>query len=234
MNRAMKSSLHHHVAAVVSTLLVIAMTGCAASAGNGDDVTGQDVRDAAGMTQTEVAGLSVEDEFGLASERYVEMQGVLEEAQLQISNGAWFWNGGDVLPVAAGADAFGEPLPGADDDNSYFFTAGRILEPEGAEGARSDLDPMIEYFDQKGWESGSREIGRNFEARADSGDGWWVTYTVRPNGQYSLAVYSEPFWTNDSGALFSAIADRDPADFPEESVPGEYPPFPSWSDPVQS
>ena len=216
-------------AVVLSVVTVLAVSGCASGAGS----AGEDARDAAGLTQAEVAGLSLEEEFGLASERYVEMQGVLEEAQLQISNGAWFWNGGDVLPVAAGADAFGEPLPGADDDNSYFFSAGRILEPEGAEGARSDLDPMIGYFDQKGWESGSREIGRNFEARADSGDGWWVTYTVRPNGQYSLAVYSEPFWTNDSGALFSAIADRDPADFPEESVPGEYPPFPSWSDPVQ-
>jgi len=216
-------------AVVLSVVTVLAVSGCASGAGS----AGEDARDAAGLTQAEVAGLSLEEEFGLASERYVEMQGVLEEAQLQISDGAWFWNGGDVLPVAAGADAFGEPLPGADDDNSYFFTAGRILEPEGAEGARSDLDPMIEYFDQKGWESGSREIGRNSEARADSGDGWWVTYTVRPNGQYSLAVYSEPFWTNDSGALFSAIADRDPADFPEESVPGEYPPFPSWSDPVQ-
>ncbi|WP_235483941.1 hypothetical protein [Frigoribacterium sp. Leaf172] len=215
---------------MLSVVTVLAVAGCASGAGA---VLGDEPQDTAGLTQAEAAGLSLEEEFGLASERYVEMQGVLEEAQLQISNGAWFWNGGDVLPVAAGADAFGEPLPGADDDNSYFFTAGRILEPEGAEGARSDLDPMIEYFDQKGWESGSREIGRNFEARADSGDGWWVTYTVRPNGQYSLAVYSEPFWTNDSGALFSAIADRDPADFPEESVPGEYPPFPSWSDPVQ-
>ena len=215
---------------MLSVVTVLAVSGCASGAGAAG---GHERRDAAGLTQAEVAGLSLEEEFGLASERYVEMQGVLEEAQLQISDGAWFWNGGDVLPVAAGADAFGEPLPGADDDDSYFFTAGRILEPEGAEGARSDLDPMIEYFDQKGWESGSREIGRNSEARADSGDGWWVTYTVRPNGQYSLAVYSEPFWTNDSGALFSAIADRDPADFPEESVPGEYPPFPSWSDPVQ-
>ena len=215
---------------MLSVVTVLAVAGCASGAGA---VLGDEPQDTAGLTQAEAAGLSLEEEFGLASERYVEMQGVLEEAQLQISDGAWFWNGGDVLPVAAGADAFGEPLPGADVDNSYFFTAGRILEPEGAEGERADLDPMIAYFDEKGWESGSREIGRNFEARADSGDGWWVTYTVRPNGQYSLAVYSKPFWTNDSRALFSAIADRDPADFPQESVPGEYSPFPSWDDPVR-
>jgi len=228
-----KNQRLHHVAALVATVLVLVTTGCASSAQNGDDVAGQDARDAAGMTQAEVADSSAEEEFGLASERYVEMQGVLEEAQLQISDGPWGWIGGDVLPVMGGGDAFGEAPAGADEQNSYFFQAGRNIEPEGAAGARSDLDPMIGYFDEKGWKSDIGEIGRNFEARADSGDGWWVTYTVRPNGQYTVNVYSEVFWTNDSSALRSAIADRDPAPFPPESVPGEYSPFPSWSDPVQ-
>jgi hypothetical protein len=223
----------HHVAALVATILVLVTTGCAASAKNGDDVVRQDARDAAGLTQAEVAGMSLEDEFGLASERYVEMQGLLEEAQLQISDASWVWIGGDVLPFEGGANAIGEPPEGADEENSYFFQSSRNVELEGTTGARSDLDRMIEYFDGKGWQSSSSEIGRNYEARADTGDGWRVTYTVRPNGQYTVDVYSEVFWTNDSGALLSAIADRDPAEFPEESVPGEYPPFPSWSDPVQ-
>ena len=55
---------------------------------------------------------------------------------------------------------------------------------------------------------------------------------MRPNGNYSLSVYSEPFWTNDASELFFAIGDRDPADFPTESVPGVFVPFPEWSDPV--
>ena len=223
----------HHVAAVVATILVLVTTGCASSAQNGDDVAGQDARDAAGMTQTEVAGLSLEEEFGLASERYVEMQGLLEEAQLQISDGSWIWIGGDVLPVMGGANAYGQAPEGAAEENSYFFQTSRNVTLEGAEGERSDLDPMLEYFDEKGWESGTAEIGSEFEARADTGDGWWVTYTVRPNGQYTVAVYSEVFWTNDSSAVRFAIADRDAPGFPDESVPGEYPPFPSWDDPVQ-
>ncbi|WP_143048639.1 hypothetical protein [Frigoribacterium sp. MCBA15_019] len=200
----------HHVAALVATILVLVTTGCASSAENGDDVAGQDARDVAGMTQAQVAESSLEDEFGSASERYVEMEGVLEEAQLQISDGPWIWIGGDVLPVPGGANAFGEAPEGATEENSYYFRASRNVELEGATGARADLDPMIEYFDEKGWESVSSEIG-----------------------QYTVDVYSEVFWTNDSGELVSAIADRDPADFPEESVPGEYAPFPSWSDPVQ-
>jgi hypothetical protein len=216
-------------AVLLSVVTVLAVAGCASGAGS----AGEDAPDSAGMTQAEVAELSLEEEFGLASERYVEMQGLLEEAQLQISDASWVWIGGDVLPFEGGANAIGEPPEGADEENSYFFQSSRNVELEGTTGARSDLDRMIEYFDGKGWQSSSSEIGRNYEARADTGDGWRVTYTVRPNGQYTVDVYSEVFWTNDSGALLSAIADRDPAEFPEESVPGEYPPFPSWSDPVQ-
>jgi hypothetical protein len=216
-------------AVLLSVVTVLAVAGCASGAGS----AGEDAPDSAGMTQAEVAGMSLEEEFGLASERYSEIEGVLEEAQLQVSEGAWRWNGGDVLPSAGGPGSFGEPLPGADGDNSYYFRVGRTLRPDGATGAVADLGPMSSYFDEKGWKYGTRESDTKSEVRADTGDGWWLTYTVRENGQYSLVVYSELYWTNDSGALFSAIADRDPADFPEESVPGEYPPFPSWTDPVQ-
>jgi len=203
---------------VLSVVTVFAVAGCASGAG---------------LTQAEVAGMSLEDEFALASERYAEMQSVLEEAQVQVSDGAWQWNGGEVLPVTGGPDASGEPLPGADESNSYLFRAGRILEPQGATGVRSDLDPMIEYFDEKGWRSGSREVAGEYETRADTGEGWWLSYTVRPNGQYSLAIDSEVFWTNDSSELRLAIGKRDVTPFPEESVPGVFEPFPSWTDPVQ-
>jgi hypothetical protein len=217
-------------AVVLSVVTVFAVAGCASGAGA---VLGDEAQDAAGLTQAEVAEMRLEEEFGLASERYVEMQGVLEAAQLQISDGPWIWIGGDVLPVMGGANAYGEAPEGADEENSYYFRTSRNVKLEGTTGARSDLDPMLEYFDEKGWESGSAKIGRNFEARADTGDGWWVMYTVRPNGQYTVDVYSEVFWTNDSSAVRFAIADRDAPGFPEQSVPGEYPPFPSWSDPVQ-
>jgi hypothetical protein len=82
---------------VFSVVTVFAVAGCASGAGS---VLGGEPQDAAGLTQAEVAGLSLEEEFGLASERYSEIEGVLEEAQLQVSEGAWRWNGGDVLPSA--------------------------------------------------------------------------------------------------------------------------------------
>ncbi|MCJ0701439.1 hypothetical protein FRIG_09885 [Frigoribacterium faeni] len=216
-------------AVVLSVVTVLAVAGCASGAGS----TGEDARDAAGLTQAEVAGMSLEDEFGLAADRYLEIESVLEEAQLQVSDDAWRWNGGDVLPSAGGPGSFGEPLPGADGDNSYYFRVGRTLRPEGASGAVAGLEPMSSYFDEKGWKYGTRESGTKSEVRADTGDGWWLTYTVRDNGQYSLVVYSELYWTNDAGELRLAIGKRDVTPFPEESVPGEHEPFPTWSDPVQ-
>ncbi|MBD8704425.1 hypothetical protein [Frigoribacterium sp. CFBP 13712] len=216
-------------AVVLSVVTVLAVAGCASGAGS----TGEDARDAAGLTQAEVAGMSLEDEFGLAADRYSEIESVLEEAQLQVSDDAWRWNGGDVLPSAGGPGSFGEPLPGADGDNSYYFRVGRTLRPEGASGAVAGLEPMSSYFDEKGWKYGTRESGTKSEVRADTGDGWWLTYTVRDNGQYSLVVYSELYWTNDAGELRLAIGKRDVTPFPEESVPGEHEPFPTWSDPVQ-
>ncbi|MDY0891708.1 hypothetical protein [Frigoribacterium sp. CFBP9030] len=216
-------------AVVLSVVTVLAVAGCASGAGS----TGEDARDAAGLTQAEVAGMSLEDEFGLAADRYSEIESVLEEAQLQVSDDAWRWNGGDVLPSAGGPGSFGEPLPGADGDNSYYFRVGRTLRPEGASGAVAGLEPMSSYFDEKGWKYGTRESGTKSEVRADTGDGWWLTYTVRDNGQYLLVVYSELYWTNDAGELRLAIGKRDVTPFPEESVPGEHEPFPTWSDPVQ-
>jgi hypothetical protein len=96
-------------AVVLSVVTVLAVAGCASGAGS---ARGDEPRDAAGLTRAEVAEASLEEEFGLASERYSEIEGVLEEAQLQVSEGAWRWNGGDVLPSAGGPGSFGEPLPG--------------------------------------------------------------------------------------------------------------------------
>lgn len=222
--------------AIVTLLaaLVLATTGCATNgAEKGDVVTGQDTRDAAGMTRAQVEELSIEDEFRLAGERYEHGQAVLAAAQERISDGPWFWNGGDVRPVPAGADAFGDTPSGATKRNSYSFRAVRIIEPEGATGTAEDLEPMQRYFDEQGWRSSSAKVGTDRETRADTGDGWWVTWNVRPNGQYSLGVHSEAFWANDAEELIRAIALRDPAKFPDESEPGVSEPFPKWSDPVR-
>lgn len=210
--------------AVALAALALAMTGCSTAA---------DAPDAAGMTREQVAELSLQDEFRLAGKRYEQGQALLAEAQRQISDGTWLWNGGDVRPLAAGGNAFGEAPDGATTGNSYFFRAARIIERDGASGAAADLEPMQRYFDDKGWRSGSAKVGTDLEVRADTGDGWWVTWSVRPNGQSSIGVHSEAFWTNDTKALVRATSVRDPATFPDASKPGVSEPFPEWSDPVR-
>ncbi|WIJ44828.1 hypothetical protein [Curtobacterium citreum] len=212
----------------VLAAVVLVTTGCASDSGGG-----QGARDAAGRTQAQGADLSLQDEFELAGERYEHGQAVLAAAQRQISDGTWYWNGGDVRPLPAGDDAFGEAPEGATKENSYKFRAVRIIEPEGATGAVQDLEPMQRYFDEEGWRWSSAKVGTDHEVRADTGDGWWVTWNVRPNGQYSLGVYSEAFWAHDAPELIEAIALRDPADFPDASEPGVSEPFPKWSDHVR-
>ncbi len=212
----------------VLAAVVLATTGCASDGGGA-----QDARDAAGRTQAQDADLSLQDEFELAGERYEHGQAVLATAQRQISDGTWYWNGGDVRPLSAGDDAFGKAPAGVTTENSYAFRAVRIIEPEGATGAVQDLEPMQRYFDEEGWGWSSAEVGTDHEVRADTGDGWWVTWNVRPNGQYSLGVHSEAFWAHDAPELIEAIALRDPADFPDASEPGVAEPFPKWSDHVR-
>lgn len=193
MTVEIRPRLRHAIVAMLAAV-VLATTGCASGgARRGDDAAGQDARDAAGKTQAQVTDRSLQEEFELAGERYEHGQEVLAAAQEQISGGTWFWNGGDVRPLPAGDAAFGEAPKGATKENSYSFRAVRIIEPDGATGAEQDLEPMQRYFDEKEWRSSSAKAGTDHEVRADTGDGWWVTWSVRPNGQYSLGVYSEAF-----------------------------------------
>jgi hypothetical protein len=73
---------------------------------------------------------------------------------------------------------------------------------------------------------------RRPEVWATTGEGWQIQYTAQENGDNPITVYSEPFWTNDGNALSDAIYGRSTVTFPDRSLPGEYPPFPSWDDPV--
>ena len=188
--------------------------------------------DAAGLTQAEVGKLTLHEEFDLYRERFNRMEQLLEGAQRAVHDGEWEWNGADDIPQIGGDGV--APLPGADTDNSYSITAGRIWMPPGATGAERDLDPMIEYFEGQGWAIDQRAISHSYEVWADTGDGWQINYALRTNGRYSLDVYSELFWTNDDDALSEAVGSRAGGVHPPSSRPGEYPAPPTWDSPVIS
>jgi hypothetical protein len=196
------------------------LSGCAAG-GN------QMHTDAAGLTQDDVVKMSLHQEFDVYRHHYEHMQRLLKEAQLQVHDGEWEWGGGDDLPMN-GADGVAA-LTGSTFKNSYYLTSTRLWSPPGRQ---RDLQPMTDYFTEQGWTIEHRIIAGDQEVWATTGDGWQIQYTAQENGNNPLTVYSEPFWTNDSNALSTAVYGRSTATFPDQSRPGVYPDFPEWDDPI--
>lgn len=186
--------------------------------------------DAAGLTQHDVAEMSLHQEFDAYRDHYEHMQQLLRDAQLQVHDGEWEWDSGDVVPQIGGDGV--APLPGSDTKNSYDMRSGRLWSPRGATGQQRDLQPMIDYFTEQGWDIEQRTVTGDHEAWATTGDGWQIIYSAQTNGRYTLEVYSEPFWTNDAHALSTAIYGRSTVKFPDQSLPGVYPDFPKWDDPI--
>ncbi|QYM75272.1 hypothetical protein [Leucobacter luti] len=187
--------------------------------------------DAGGLTQHEAGALSLKEQFDLVRERDARMQDLLTEAQLVISDGVWIWGQKGGAPVL-GPNAWA--LPGMELENSYFLQMWRGTRPAGATGAKQDLEPMLDYFKAQGWETTVRESsGPNFEAVADTGEGFFVSWKVKANGIYNMEVMSQSYW-GDSRTLLKEISSRVPESEydKEESAPGEYLPFPDWSDPI--
>lgn len=245
-------TVHRIITTAVATVTVIALAGLLAGcapgpAGPGEPngtntqtSTGKDAamtgaKDAAGMTLAQVQKLSLEEEFALVGERYAKGNALLTEAQLQISDGVWLWGVGGPLPNGGYSGGVGDPLPGSDGPNSYYLTAGRIIRPPGAVGAKEDLEPMRAYYESKGWKTRLQEVSGDYYLWGITGDGYQLEYGVQKNGQYYIRVYTELFWTNDSSTLLRTIASRvspGSAGSPGESLPGVFEPFPKWEDPI--
>lgn len=192
-----------------------------------------DTVDAAGLTLSQVQELSLEEQFDLVRQRDARMRVLITEAQDQVSPDTWKWLSSSLAPMS-GANAPGA-VPGATRDNSYYLEVTRSIRLPGATGAREDIEPVVAYFESKGWETSVIELGGDrFWAKANTGEGYWVAYTVQPNGQYNLEVFSEMFWGN-SRELLAAITNRIPLDVLKmfESKPGVFIPFPEWNDPVR-
>ncbi|MCS0471567.1 hypothetical protein [Curtobacterium flaccumfaciens] len=186
--------------------------------------------DAAGLTQHEVAEMSLHQEFDAYRDHYEHMQQLLRNAQLEVHDGEWEWGGGDDVPGIGGDGV--APLPGSDTKNSYDMSTTRLWSPPSGTDQQQALKPMIDYFTEQGWTIERRTITGDQEIWATTGDGWQIQYTAQENGDNPLTVYSEPFWTNDAHKLRRAVAGRSQADFPDRSLPGVYPAFPQWDDPI--
>jgi hypothetical protein len=192
------------------------------------------------MTRFEVERQSAKQQFDLMGERYERMQELMTEAQEQIHAGTWSWlSGGVGGPV--GGPTGSDPLPGATSRTSYYLELVRGIHPPDARGDRADAEPVVAYFESKGWKSRLIEVpdeldigDHRWKAQALTDDGYHLRYKVQENGYYNFEVVSGVFWC-DRAQLSDDVAYRIPRgeSFPpnEESLPGVYIPFPKWSDP---
>jgi hypothetical protein len=217
--------MRHRSGLVAVALTALGLAGCA--------VRGPEMpKDAAGLTQEQVHAMTLHEEFDRYRDRYDHLQRLLAGAQLAVHGGEWHWNGGDDIPQIGGDGM--APLPGADTHNTYALTSSRSYDPEGAEGAKSDLDPMLDYFAANNWSSHVERVGPTYYLDGFTSDGWRVEYLVQRSGHYSLTVYSDLFWTNDDDALSEAVGSRAAGLHPRSSRPGEYPDPPTWDSPIIS
>ncbi|MBE7195266.1 MAG: hypothetical protein INR66_22660 [Gordonia polyisoprenivorans] len=215
----MHATLRATITAIVAVLM---LAGCVAGGTNMHE-------DAAGLTQADIADRSLHEEYDTYRDRYEHMQALLKDAQLQVHDGEWEWNNGDRIPGGGHGIA---PLSGSDTKNTYDLSTSRLWSPPGATGAKRDLDPMIDYFTDQGWNVSERTIGDLHDVSGVTGDGWQLIYSIDTNGRYALDVYSELFWTNDGDGLSEAISSRNDGEYPAQSLPGVYPPFPGWDAPI--
>ncbi len=142
--------------------------------------------------------MSLHEEFEAYRQHYHHMQELLAGAQRSVNDGPWDWIGGDRVP-GIGGDGL-EPLPGADTLNSYDLRTDRIWSPP---------EPPVTLGTCSRWSTTSTNRAgaprgpprRDHDTWAKTDDGWQIEYVVQPNGDYSLTVFSELFWTNDDDAL---------------------------------
>ena len=199
----------------------LGLTACGAAEEGG--------RDGAGMTEREAAA-SIETQFQRVKERHLRMYELLTDAQLHVSDGLWERGHLGVVPVP-GPNAWS--VRGMGIENSYYLGLYASIHLPGGVGEKKDLDPMLEYFESKGWPVKVYEWSTGWAARADTGEGFMVTWQIQQNGQYNIDVMSKTFW-GSGRQLQREVVSRIPPenlDF-SDALPGVKPKFPNWDDPA--
>ena len=232
----MRSRMARMFGVTVVLLCLAASSGCARAEKENGEVglmLTDEVRDAAGLTRSEVERMPLAQQFALLGERYDRSQDLLAEAQRRVSSAGWKYLTRGMAPENGLFSPSGA-LPGSGGEDSYYLGADRAIQLDGAVGDPADLDPVLAYFDERGWEYQVNDVAEfHHEVYADAGDGYLLEYRAQANGWYVMSVYAGPFWGSDS-VLTAELSKRtlDEAFEDEFTVPGVRVPFPAWDDPV--
>lgn len=211
-------------AAVLVLVTVLGLSGCVMKGA---------VVDAGGVTFQEAEKMSGKQQFGLFMERRVEMESLLTEAQLQVSDGEWKWL--SRLTIPQGGEQSPYPLEGTTGDDSYFMEIARSINLQSTTGTVADTEKIVAYFKSKSWKPEvTDDGGGEFTVTADIDHKYWLEFSSWGLGKHTnMIVYSYPFW-GDYHKLLAAVGDRVLSDdIPGgPSKPGVYPQHPKWEDPV--
>lgn len=194
------------------------------------------MKDTAGHTRHQVEQLSTREQYELLTDRMARLWELTEQAQRAIDTGKWesLGIGG---PWPGSYAPYG--IAGTTGHNSYYIEGAKAHKPLGGVGKREDLDQFEAYVQEQGWAYTATaytptDADRDYlmhVLRAATGDGWYIWYTVRWNGYYTLDILSSPFW-GDRLRLQDERKLRVFDEGPKYAVPGINPEFPAWDAPL--
>lgn len=216
---------------VAALACVLMVTGCVKPAQT----------DASGAIESEIVEMSLEEQYELAGTRHQELNERFAELQAEILEDEWQDGSvsSEVIPGQGGSR--GNDLPGATNDNSYYFSVSRWYLTE--EGVKPFLLKAAQSWEARGWEVGEENYKNGtMRITAMTPEGFWFAIEEQRD-QMELTGMSPVYW-GERRALSRAIAERrnaqdeagapwDTTDLDEKGhayrLPGVFRPFPAWN-----
>lgn len=198
------------------------------------------VRDKVDFTSAEAETESSRTRYERASQRYEELNEFVGEETGQVAEELWVKNGvsSGVLPKDGGG--MGNYLRGADQDNSYYFEALRML-PDTTSIHSRQLE-LQERWRERGWAVKQEEsdLDGTLRIEAITDKGYWIAADEEDDGLY-ITAHTPPYWgtylplADDIHERY--LAEKARGEHPRFDVeedeqilllPGDYRPFPRW------
>ncbi len=197
--------------------------------------------DVSGATESETLEMSLEEQYGVAGVRHQELNERFAELQEELFKDEWREGGthSEVIPGQGGTR--GNDLPGATNDNSYYFSVARWYPTD------TDLKQLLrdaaQLWEARGWDVGEETLfNGDIRITTTTPDGFWFAADERGD-EIGLEGMSPVYW-GERRALSRAIAERrnaqdeagahwDTTGLDEKGyayrVPGVFRPFPAWN-----
>lgn len=198
------------------------------------------VEDAAGTTEEEAMDMTLEEQYRLAGERYMELNERVAALQRDFFEDEWLDGSVSSEVIPRQGYVLGGALKGDDRENSYYFKATRWYNTD------ENLKPLLRKTAQA-WESRGYNVAEEESPNgtiriiATTEDGYWFA-ADEMDGQLELRSHTPVYW-GERRQLSRATADRrdaenkdgapwDTTDRDENGhayrLPGIYRPYPAW------